>query len=89
MSLLAELFRTLQQFPRGLRSNPDKPEFSATPPGMEAGGALGYFLGGYVLPRTPNWDPILKKTSPTIPVLEMGQFFIPRSRIRPKTDTPF
>ena len=43
------------------------------------GGALGYFLGGYVPPGTPNWHP----------VLEMGQFFIPRSRIRPKTDTPF
>ena len=43
------------------------------------GGALGYFLGGYVSPGTPNWHP----------VLEMGQFLIPRSRIRPKTDTPF
>ena len=43
------------------------------------GGALGYFLGGYVPPGTPNWHP----------VLEMGQFFIPRSRIRPKTNTPF
>ena len=42
-------------------------------------GALGYFLGGYVPPGTPNWHP----------VLEIGQFFIPRSRIRPKTDTPF
>ena len=48
------------------------------------GGALGYFLGGYVPPGTPNWHPVLKK----IP-LEIGQFFIPRSRIRPKTDTPF
>ena len=46
------------------------------------GGALGYFLGGYVPPRTPNWHPVLKKMSPKIdtPVLEMGQFFIPRSR---------
>ena len=43
------------------------------------GGGLGYFLGWYVPPGTPNWHP----------VLEMGQFFIPRSRIRPKTDTPF
>ena len=42
-------------------------------------GHLGIFLGGYVPPGTPNWHP----------VLEMGQFFIPRSRIRPKTDTPF
>ena len=23
------------------------------------GGALGYFLGGYVPPRTPNWHPVL------------------------------
>ena len=28
------------------------------------GGALGYFLGGYVPPGTPNWHPILKKISP-------------------------
>ena len=25
------------------------------------GGALGYFLGGYVPPGTPNWHPVLKK----------------------------
>ena len=42
------------------------------------GGALGYFLGGYVPPGTPNWHPILK----------MGQFFISHSRIRPETDIP-
>ena len=30
------------------------------------GGALGYFLGGYVLPGTPNWHPVLKKDSPKI-----------------------
>ena len=30
------------------------------------GGLLGYFLGGYVLPRTPNWHPVLKKISPKI-----------------------
>ena len=29
-------------------------------------GALGYFLGGYVLPGTPNWNPVLKKISPKI-----------------------
>ena len=46
---------------------------------LKARGALGYFLGGYVPPGTPNWHP----------VLEMGQFFKPRSRIHPKTDTPF
>ena len=28
------------------------------------GGALGYFLGGYVLPGTPNWPPRSKKTFP-------------------------
>ena len=28
------------------------------------GGALAYFLGGYVPPRTPNWHPVLKKISP-------------------------
>ena len=25
------------------------------------GGALGYFLGGYVPPGTPNWHLVLKK----------------------------
>ena len=30
------------------------------------GGALGYFLGGYVPPGTPNWHPVLKKNSPKI-----------------------
>ena len=30
------------------------------------GGALEYFLGGYVPPRTPNWDLVLKKISPKI-----------------------
>ena len=30
------------------------------------GGALGYFLGGYVPPGTPNWHPVLKKISPKI-----------------------
>ena len=30
------------------------------------GGALGYFLGGYVLPGTPNWHPVLEKISPKI-----------------------
>ena len=29
------------------------------------GGALGYVLGGYVPPGTPNWHPVLKKISPT------------------------
>ena len=30
------------------------------------GGALGYFLGGYVPPGTSNWHPVLKKISPKI-----------------------
>ena len=30
------------------------------------GGALGYFLGGYVPPGTLNWHPVLKKISPKI-----------------------
>ena len=29
-------------------------------------GALGYFLGGYVPPGTPNWHPVLKTISPKI-----------------------
>ena len=28
------------------------------------GGALGYFLGGYVSPGTTNWHPVLKKNFP-------------------------
>ena len=39
-------------------------EISILPPGGE--GALGYFLGGYVPPGTPNWHPVLKKISPKI-----------------------
>ena len=27
---------------------------------------LGYFLGGYVPPGTPNWHPVLEKISPKI-----------------------
>ena len=30
------------------------------------GGALGYFLRGYVPPGTPNWHPVLRKISPKI-----------------------
>ena len=54
-----------------------------------SGGALEYFLGGYVPPGTPNWRPVLKKIPlKLIPRSRNGQFFLPRSRIRPKTDTP-
>ena len=35
-------------------------------PDPGGGGALGYFLGGYVPPGTPNWHRVLKKISPTI-----------------------
>ena len=34
--------------------------------GTIPGGALGYFLGGYVPPGTPNWYPVLEKISPKI-----------------------
>ena len=44
------------------------------------GGTLGYFLGGYVPPGTPNWHPVLKK----IPLK-----LIPRSRNGPIFYTPF
>ena len=47
---------------------------------LPGGGTLGYFLGGYVPPGTPNWHPVLKKNPLKL---------IPRSRIRSKTDTPF
>ena len=30
------------------------------------GGALGFFLGGYVPPGTPNWHPVLKIICPKI-----------------------
>ena len=30
------------------------------------GGGLGFFLGGYVPPGTPNWHPVLEKISPKI-----------------------
>ena len=35
-------------------------------PGGGSGGALRYFLGGYVPPGTPNWHPVLKKVFPKI-----------------------
>ena len=40
------------------------------------GGALGYFLGGYVPPGTPNWHPVLKKTL----LYEMSRRVCPTSR---------
>ena len=65
------------------------------------GGALGYFLGGYVPPGTSNWHPVVKKISPKIdtpflkwanflyPVLEFALKLIPRSRNGPIFYTPF
>ena len=38
----------------------------AFPPGGGRGEALGYFLGAYVPPGTPNWHPVLKQNSPKI-----------------------
>ena len=49
-------------------------------PLLPGGGALGYFLGGYVPLETPNGTPFKK---------EFPLKLIPRYRIRPKTDTPF
>ena len=46
-----------------------------------AGGALGYFFGGYVPLGTPNWLPVLKKKIP----LKL----IPYSRNGPIFYTPF
>ena len=46
----------------------------------EGGGTLGYFLGGYVPPGTPNWHPVLKKFPLKL---------IPRSRNGPIFYTPF
>ena len=65
------------------------------------GEPLGYFLGGYVPPGTPNWHPVLEKSSPKIdtpfkkwanflyPVLEFALKRIPLSRNGPIFYTPF
>ena len=47
---------------------------------LEPGGALGFFVGGYVPPETPNWHPVLKKFPLKL---------IPRSRNGPIFHTPF
>ena len=53
-------------------AEPEIPEIltkwkSPSPRGVGAGrGALGYFLGGYVPPGTPNWYPVLNTNSPKI-----------------------
>ena len=50
---------------------------NATP--WPGGGVLGYFLGGYVPPRTPNWHPVLEKISPKIdtPFQKWANFLYP------------
>ena len=54
-------------------------------------GGTWVFFGWVCAARDSKLAPRSKKISPKTdcPVLEMGQFFIPRSRIRTKTDTPF
>ena len=39
----------------------DKDSHKNFPVHNTRGGTLGYFLGGYVPPGTPNWHPVLKK----------------------------
>ena len=65
------------------------------------GGALGYFLGGYVPPGTPNWHPVLKKIPLKLiprsrngpifytPILEFALKLIPSSSNGPIFYTPF
>ena len=43
---------------------PESAIASACPGRAGGGGALGYFLGWYVPPGTPNWHPVLKKKYP-------------------------
>ena len=47
---------------------------------IKPGGGLGYFLGGYVPPGTPNWQPVRKKNPLKL---------IPRSGNGPIFYTPF
>ena len=62
----------LSQSPSLLISDP-VPVVGPSPGG---GGALGYFLGGYVPPGTPNWHPALKKFPLKLkPVLGNGPIF--------------
>ena len=57
--------------------------------GLVPGGALGYFLGGYVQPGTPNWHPVLKKNSPKIdtPFYKRANFLYPVLEFALKLDT--
>ena len=60
---------------------------------IPGGGGVGtwVFFGWVCAARASKLAPRSKKNCPKTdsPVLEIGQFFIPHSRIRPKTDTPF
>ena len=69
--------------------------FAPCPEGRGGGrGALGYFLGEYVPPGTPNWHPVLmiprSRNGPVFlyPVLEFALKLIPRSRDGPIFYTP-
>ena len=55
------------------------------------GGGTWVFFGWVCAARDSKLAPHSKKYFPLklIPLLEMAQFFKPRSRIHPKTDTPF
>ena len=48
------------------RSADRRSPYRANQAAVSPGGALGYFLGGYVPPGTPNWHPVLEKISPKI-----------------------
>ena len=64
-----------------------KTSFAKVPGG---GGHLGIYWVGMCHPGLQIGTPFKKKFPQNwYPVLEMGQFFIPCSRIHPKTDTPF
>ena len=64
---------------------------SSSPRGGRGGGGTWIFFGWVCAARDSKLAPRSKKISPKIDIqfLEVGQFFIPRSRINPKTDTPF
>ena len=50
-----------ERFPTNNHSRQER--IKLCPPGG-GGEALGYFLGGCVPPRIPNWHPVLKEISP-------------------------
>ena len=49
-----------------LKNKPSKFKGAGARKDKHPGGALGYFLGGYVPPGTPNWHPVQKEISPKI-----------------------